>query len=139
MNLPARLLGVGAIMCASTSIVAFAQRDVDQAAVIRQLAARPEIRQTLERARALEADAESDLIELTEVPAPPFEESVRALRFAEMLKATGLPEVSIDEVGNVLARRTGSGSGETVAIVAHLDTVFPAGTDVTVRRRGDRL
>jgi acetylornithine deacetylase/succinyl-diaminopimelate desuccinylase-like protein len=139
MNLPARLLGVGAIVCASSSIAAFAQRDVDQAAVIRQLAARPEIRQALELARALEADAESDLIELTEIPAPPFAESARASRFAEMLQATGLPEVSIDEVGNVLARRTGSGSGETVAIVAHLDTVFPAGTDVTVRRRGGRL
>ena len=138
MNLPARLLGVGAMVCASTAT--FAQpRDVDQVAVIRLLAARPEIRQALELARTLELDAESDLIELTEIPAPPFEESARASRFAEMLQATGLPEVSIDEVGNVLARRTGSGSGETIAIVAHLDTVFPAGTDVTVRRRGDRL
>ena len=139
MNLPARLLGVGAIVCASTATAAFAQRDVDPVAVVRQLAARSEIRLALELARVLEADAESDLIELTEIPAPPFEESARASRFAEMLKATGLPEVTIDEVGNVLARRTGSGAGETVAIVAHLDTVFPAGTDVTVRRRGDRL
>ena len=47
--------------------------------------------------------------------------------------------MTVDRPGNVIARRTGTGDRETVAIVAHLDTVFPPGTDVTVRRRGDRL
>ena len=140
MTFLVRLLVGGTLVCAGSPSPAFAlQRDADHATDIRHLAARPEVREALELAQALEPAAEADLIELTEIPAPPFEEAARASRFAEMLQATGLSEVSIDEVGNVLARRTGSGAGETVALVAHLDTVFPAGTDVTVRRRDGRL
>ncbi len=80
-----------------------------------------------------------DLIELTEIPAPPFEESARAARFAEMLRDAGLDDVSTDEVGNVIARRPGLKRDRAVALVAHLDTVFPPETDVSVRREGDRL
>lgn len=80
-----------------------------------------------------------DLIELTEIAAPPFEESARAKRFAEMLREAGLDDVSIDEVGNVVGRRPGAKRDRTVALAAHLDTVFPAETDVTVRREGERL
>lgn len=80
-----------------------------------------------------------DLIELTEIPAPPFGESARAARFAEMLRDAGLNDVSTDEVGNVIARRPGLKRDRAVALVAHLDTVFPSETDVTVRREGDRL
>ncbi len=138
MKIPATVLGVGVLVCISGSALA-GQRNEDHGAVVARLTARPEIIQALDLARDLEAGAESDLIELTEIPAPPFGEAARAARFAEMLQVAGLPEVSIDGVGNVIARRAGLGAGETVAIVAHLDTVFPAGTDVTVTRRGERL
>lgn len=77
-----------------------------------------------------------DLIELTEIPAPPFKEQARALRFAEMLRTTGLTDVAIDSVGNVIGRRPGSEGSRVVAIAAHLDTVFPDDTDVTVRIEG---
>lgn len=79
-----------------------------------------------------------DLITLTEVPAPPFAEEARAAVFADMMRATGFGEVSIDEVGNVIARRLGVAATHSVMMVAHLDTVFPAGTDVTVRVEGNR-
>lgn len=138
MKIPATVLGVGVLACITGSALA-GQRNEDHGAVVARLTARPEIIQALDLARDLEAGAESDLIELTEIPAPPFGEAARAARFAEMLQVAGLPEVSIDGVGNVIARRAGLGAGETVAIVAHLDTVFPAGTDVTVTRRGERL
>lgn len=78
-----------------------------------------------------------DLIELTETPAPPFGEDVRAARLVEMIKEAGLSDVSIDGVGNVIARRAGKTGAETVAIVAHVDTVFPIETDVNVRVDGD--
>lgn len=78
------------------------------------------------------------LIELTEIPAPPFKENVRAKHFAGMLKALGADDVRIDEVGNVIALRKGKNSKKTIAINAHMDTVFPEGTDVTVRKEGDK-
>ncbi|MEL6367821.1 MAG: M20/M25/M40 family metallo-hydrolase [Pseudomonadota bacterium] len=76
------------------------------------------------------------MIELNEIPAPPFEERARALRLAQMFKALGIEDVRIDEVGNVIARRPGLSRLRTIAVIAHVDTVFPAGTDVTVKRTG---
>jgi len=89
----------------------------------------------IERNRAQGID---ELIELTEIPAPPFAEQARGARFAQMLGETGFGAVSIDEVGNVIGVRRGRGNGKTVAVLAHLDTVFPAETDVTVKVDGIR-
>ena len=77
------------------------------------------------------------LIELTEIPAPPFGEEKRGQRLAEMFKEAGLNDVRIDEVGNVIARRPGKSGVKTVAMVAHIDTVFPIETDVTVIKEGN--
>ena len=81
----------------------------------------------------------ADLIALTEIPAPPFMEEARARRFADLLRAAGIDSVWIDEAGNVLAWRPGRTGTRTVAFDAHLDTVFPEGTDVRVRVDGDTL
>jgi acetylornithine deacetylase/succinyl-diaminopimelate desuccinylase-like protein len=80
-----------------------------------------------------------EIIAINEIPAPPFKENARGRAFAQMLKESGIPSVEIDPEGNVLGLRKGSGSGPIVAIAAHLDTVFPEGTNVTVRREGSRL
>ncbi|MEQ8425903.1 MAG: M20/M25/M40 family metallo-hydrolase, partial [Cyclobacteriaceae bacterium] len=80
-----------------------------------------------------------DLILLTEIPAPPFMETERGLQFKKMLEESGADKVWVDEVGNVLALRKGKSGGRTVALDAHLDTVFPEGTDVTVKFSGDTL
>lgn len=55
------------------------------------------------------------------------------------MREVGLTEVRRDSVGNVVGRLPGNGTGPNLLIAAHLDTVFPAGTDVTVRRDGDIL
>lgn len=84
----------------------------------------------------------ADIIRLTEIPAPPFGEAQRAEAFRADLLAAGLKDVRIDAEGNVTGVRAGgrtSGKGPFVVVAAHLDTVFPAGTDVTVRRTGWRL
>ncbi|RYY26906.1 MAG: M20/M25/M40 family metallo-hydrolase [Sphingomonadales bacterium] len=82
-----------------------------------------------------------DIITLTEIPAPPFKEEKRAAAYAEMLKEAGLADVEIDAEGNAMGlyRGTGKAGGPLIVIAAHLDTVFPEGTDVTVRREGDKL
>ena len=81
----------------------------------------------------------AEIIKLTEVPAPPFKEDDRADLFLQMLREHGLTDVEKDAEGNVMGVRRGTGSGPLVAIVAHLDTVFPEDTDVTVKREGTRL
>lgn len=80
-----------------------------------------------------------DLITLTEIPAPPFNEERRAAAYLEMLRAHGLEEVEQDEIGNVMGIRRGFGNGDMLVVAAHLDTVFPAGTDVHVKREGTKL
>jgi acetylornithine deacetylase/succinyl-diaminopimelate desuccinylase-like protein len=82
-----------------------------------------------------------DTIRLTEIPAPPFKEKVRAEAYREMFKEHGLTDVEIDEEGNVLGVRRGTGpaGGPVVVMAAHLDTVFPEGTNVKVRREGTKL
>jgi acetylornithine deacetylase/succinyl-diaminopimelate desuccinylase-like protein len=80
-----------------------------------------------------------DIIRLTEIPSPPFGEDVRGDAYLEMLRAHGLTDVEKDAVGNVMGLRRGTGNGPLVVVAAHLDTVFPAGTSVTVRREGTKL
>ena len=80
-----------------------------------------------------------ELIQMTEVPAPPFKEEKRGRVFADLLKQSGLTDVQTDSEGNVIGLRKGTGNGPMIAIAAHLDTVFPEGTNVKVRREGTRL
>lgn len=78
-----------------------------------------------------------ELVELNEIPAPPFGEEQRGRRFADMLREAGLEDVTIDTVGNVIGRRHGRSGDRVIALAAHLDTVFPPETDVTVRIDGN--
>ena len=81
----------------------------------------------------------ADIITLTEIPAPPFKEAARAKAYLDMLRAAGLTDVEQDEEGNVMGLRRGTGGGPLIAVAAHLDTVFPEGTDVKVKREGTKL
>ena len=99
----------------------------------------PRVAAALEHILTLEMQSLSELIELTEIPAPPFQEEARAVRFAEMLRVAGLTDVRMDGVGNVIGRRPGTVGDRRVAYAAHLDTVFPAETDVTVEQDGNRF
>ncbi len=106
---------------------------------IANLRADQRVRVAFDYAEAAVKRAEKELIELTEIPAPPFGEENRARRFAEMLREAGLEEVVIDAVGNVIGRRPGHGGNRVVAYSGHLDTVFPAATDVRVKHKDGKL
>jgi tripeptide aminopeptidase len=80
-----------------------------------------------------------EAIRICEIPAPTFEEAERAAYVRDRFVQLGLSDVTIDAAGNVRGRRPGAGGGSGLAVGAHLDTVFPKGTDVKVRRQGDRL
>ena len=109
----------------------------DQA--IADLAGRAPLQAAFRAIDELEPTTRANHIMLTEIAAPPFMEDRRAHRYAELLREAGADSVWIDEVGNVVALRRGREGGRTVALDAHLDTVFPDGTDVTVRLVGDTL
>ena len=78
-------------------------------------------------------------IELTEIEAPPFKEEKRGLVYADYFRTLGLDSVWIDAVGNVLGLLKGYEGNRNVVLDAHLDTVFPEGTDVKVRIKNDTL
>jgi len=74
-------------------------------------------------------------IQMTEIPAPPFKEEIRANNYMQRLKDLGLQDVQMDEEGNVYGIRRGTGQGPKVFISAHLDTVFPEGTSTKVTEK----
>lgn len=80
-----------------------------------------------------------DIITLTEIEAPPFKEKARGEAYLKMLQAEGLADVEMDGVGNVMGLRKGTGGGPLIVVTGHLDTVFPGGTNVKVRKDGNGL
>ena len=83
--------------------------------------------------------AVADIVTLTEIPAPPFGETEKGKAYLAMLAKEGLTDLETDAAGNVMGLRRGTGGGGLLVVAAHLDTVFPAGTNVKVRREGDKL
>ena len=104
-----------------------------------QLLERAGVRAAMEHILATDDQTLTHQIGLTEIPAPPFGEETRGRRMAELLDEAGLANVQRDAVGNVFALRPGTEDRKPLVLSAHLDTVFPVGTDVTVRADGDLL
>jgi tripeptide aminopeptidase len=77
-------------------------------------------------------------VRLTEIPAPSFREEKRAAAVKALLAAEGL-SVHTDKIGNVTGELRGTSDTEIVLVTAHLDTVFPAETDVKVRRESEQI
>jgi acetylornithine deacetylase/succinyl-diaminopimelate desuccinylase-like protein len=77
-------------------------------------------------------------IRLTEIPAPEFKEARRGEALKKLFEANGL-RVRVDKIGNVIGERPGASAKEIILLVAHLDTVFPNGTNVTVKHNASRL
>ncbi len=104
-----------------------------------QLMAAPTVQKLLDAVKADHERSVEDLKLLTEIEAPPFKEQKRAEAFLARMKALGLADAKIDAEGNVVGLRKGTGNGPKLLISAHLDTVFPAGTDVKVKEREGKL
>jgi tripeptide aminopeptidase len=97
----------------------------------------PRVSQVLQFLRANSAATTDEQVRITEIPAPPFHEGSRAAYVKTLLEAAGL-QTEIDGAGNVIGKLPGT-VPDVVLVAAHLDTVFPAGTDVHVKREGGRL
>jgi tripeptide aminopeptidase len=103
------------------------------------LAEEPAVAQAFRLIEELEPWTMENVVTITEIPAPPFMEDERAEAFLEMLREVGVDEAYRDEEGNVIGVRRGTVGDRLLVLSGHLDTVFPEGTDVTVRFRGDTL
>ena len=97
----------------------------------------PRVAQVLDFLRTNASATTDEQVRITEIPAPPFHEGARAAYLKKLLAAAGL-RVEIDGTGNVIGEYSGS-SQDVVMLTAHLDTVFPVGTNVNVKREGGRL
>ncbi len=114
-----------------------APRGDDDAA--RRLIARSEVAAAVEALKGREPAILDDQVALSEIPAPPFKEAARAEAVRQRFVAAGLADVRLDGIGNVLGVRRGRSPRPHIVISAHLDTVFPEGTDVRVTRTGSVL
>jgi len=130
----ALLLGAGMITteaCGQPPAAAPAVETAYQA-----LLSNPKVVKTLDAIKADDDTALAEQKRITEIPAPPYKEKVRAEYFLKRIQELGFKDASIDAEGNVIALRRGTGGGRPKLVVsAHLDTVFPEGTDVTVKEK----
>lgn len=78
-------------------------------------------------------------VRVCEIPAPPFHEEKRGLELKRLFEELRLHDVRIDKAGNVIGVRPGKSAHPNLVFSAHLDTVFPEGTDVKVTRAGDLM
>jgi tripeptide aminopeptidase len=105
---------------------------------VARLATRADVRAVLDSMRARNDWTMEQQVALCEIPAPPFKEAARGAAYKAAFEKLGLRNVRIDAIGNVIGERPGTGGGPTVVIAGHLDTVFPEGTDVRVKKEGTR-
>jgi len=90
------------------------------------------------RLRALDATTLEDMLAIVAIPAPPFGEAARGKFVAQLFEQIGL-HINVDEIGNVIASGSDGGAAAPVIVAAHLDTVFPAETEISVRRNSGRV
>jgi len=105
-------------------------------AALSALVGNAKVKAALETIKADDAATFAEQKKITEIAAPPYKEKVRAEYYLKKIQELGFKDASIDSEGNVIALRKGTGGGHPkLAVAAHLDTVFPEGTDVTVREK----
>src|ERR1035438_1919554 len=97
------------------------------------------VRTAMEAARRNEPRTLDLQSRLCEIPAPPFLEAVRGQELKRLFQELGLRDVRVDAAGNVIGVRPGKAARPNLVFAAHLDTVFPEGTNVKVTRQGDIL
>jgi tripeptide aminopeptidase len=99
----------------------------------------PTIKAALAAAKRNESHFIDEQIRVCEIPAPPFKEEVRGRELERLFKKMGLQNVRMDKAGNVIGVRPGASAHPNLLFQAHLDTVFPEGTQIKVKRDGNIL
>jgi tripeptide aminopeptidase len=111
----------------------------DGSGLVAELLRNAAVKSGLAAVKTSEPQTIDDQIRVCEIPAPPFKEAVRGEELKRTFQQLGLQNVRVDKAGNVLGYRPGLAPRPHLVVAAHLDTVFPEGTDVRVRRVGTVL
>ncbi|MEH2523109.1 MULTISPECIES: M20/M25/M40 family metallo-hydrolase [unclassified Bradyrhizobium] len=136
MTLTRSILAIAFVAVAQHALVQRALAQAAPAPDLEAILAHPKIVKTLDDIKADDERSFAEQKRITEIPAPPFKEKVRAEYYQKRMQELGFKDAAIDGEGNVIALRKGSGGGRPKLVVsAHLDTVFPDGTDVTVKEK----
>jgi tripeptide aminopeptidase len=136
MTLTRSILAIALVAFAQHAMVREVRAQATSAPDLEAILAQPKIVKSLDDIKADDERAFAEQKRITEIPAPPFKEKVRAEYYQKRMQELGFKDASIDSEGNVIALRKGSGGGRPRLVVsAHLDTVFPEGTDVTVKEK----
>lgn len=106
---------------------------------VRELLVAEDVRRAFQFFESHAGEITEEHIKICSIPAPPFGEEERARYLREKFREYGLDEAHMDEEGNCVALRRGASLSPLIVVSAHLDTVFPAGTDFTVRREQHKL
>jgi tripeptide aminopeptidase len=107
--------------------------------ILRDVLVSPQVREAFQSFERRAAEITEEQIAICSIPAPPFGEEERAVYLREKFRQMGLSEAKLDAEGNCLALRRGRTLSPLLVVSAHLDTVFPPGTDFTVRREQRKL
>ena len=136
MRLSRSILVIALVALAQYVMVREVGAQTASAPDLEAILANPKIAKTLDDIKADDERAFAEQKRITEIPAPPFKEKVRAEYYQKRMQELGFKDASIDAEGNVIALRKGSAGGRPRLVVsAHLDTVFPEGTDVTIKEK----
>lgn len=107
--------------------------------ILRELLDSTQVREAFKFFETRAAEITEEHVAICSIPAPPFGEAERARYLCEKFRALGLNEAQVDGEGNCVALRRGHSFSPLLVVSAHLDTVFPPGTDFTVHSSQNRL
>ncbi len=124
------------LVCCCLALYALAPADAQTPAQLRE---DPSVKSALDAVQRNEPHLIDEQIRICEIPAPPFKEEVRGKELQRLFQQAGLQNVRIDKAGNVIGTRPGRAARPNLVFAAHLDTVFPEGTNVKVTREGSVL
>src|SRR6059058_1207104 len=136
MTLTRSILAIAFVAVAQHALVQEVRAQGASAPDLEAILANPKIAKTLDDIKADDERALEEQKRITEIPAPPYKEKIRAEYYLKRMQELGFKDAAIDSEGNVIALRKGTGGGRPKLVVsAHLDTVFPEGVDVTVKEK----
>jgi tripeptide aminopeptidase len=121
------------LILAMAATAAFAQES--PTALVKE----PAIRAAFDAVKRNEPAIIETQVRVCEIPAPPYHEDARGKELERLFQQAGLKDVRIDKAGNVVGVRPGKAAHPNLVFAAHLDTVFPEGTNVKVSREGTVL